>query len=529
VTFKFAGLKKTFSFALLPGFLLALSCAGPISFGAVAWFALIPLLWASTSTKPLQAAISGFICGFIYFLCMLYWVVIVMTTYGHMEWWLSTATLILLVSYMSIYPALFGACLSWTNRCISPLWSAPVLWVALDFLRGKLFTGFPWHDLAYTQYKYPLLLQTADITGHFGVTFHIVLVNGIGFLLLKYFLAKPRTKFSKTLKMNLTVAASIIATVMIYNVVRYSTVSNTLALSKTIPVTVVQGNISQDQKWIPGKLEKTINTYINLSEEAIAAHQPSLLIWPETALPLYPMESNVFPFLIKKLNEKHTVNLLTGAPHRSNSLQKDGTDFFNSAFMLSMQGEREKLSENKYVVGRYDKQHLVPFGEYVPLRDFLPIPAPLVETIGDFTPGSFKGSLSSQDTRIGVLICYESIFPELAREQAKNNANLLVNITNDAWFGKSSAPWQHLSMAVFRAIETRKSLARAANTGISGFIDPLGRMTQLSPLFEACHRTLDVPLLEGSTLYTTFGHNFAPICLLLSGCIIIFVWRKKKS
>lgn len=529
MTFKFAELKKIFGFALLSGFLLALSCAGPISFGAAAWVALIPLLWVSTSTKPLQAATSGFICGFIYFLFMLYWVVIVMTTYGHMEWWLSTATLILLVSYMSLYPALFAACLSWTNRYISPLWSAPVLWVALDFLRGKLFTGFPWHDLAYTQYKYPLLIQTADITGHFGVTFHIVLVNGIGLLLLKHYLSKPRKKQPRNLKINLTVAASIIATVMIYNTVRYYAVADDLASSKTTPVIVVQGNISQDQKWIPGKREKTIATYIDLSENALAAYQPSLLIWPETALPLYPMENNIFPFLIKKLNENHTVNLLTGAPHRSKSLQGGGTDFFNSAFLLSLHGEKEDIKEKKYVVGRYDKRHLVPFGEYVPLRGFLPIPAPVVETIGDFTPGSFKGSLSSRNTRIGVLICYESIFPELAREQAKNNANLLVNITNDAWFGKSSAPWQHLSMAVFRALETRKSLARAANTGISGFVDPLGRMKQLSPLFESCYRTLEVPLLEGNSLYTKIGHNFAPLCLLLSGCIIIFVWRKKKS
>ncbi len=520
--------KKPLSLALLSGLLLALSCAGPISFGPAAWIALIPLLQACASTTVRQAAFAGFVCGLVYFLLMLYWVVIVMTTYGHLEWWLSLPALLLLASYMALYPAFFSGLTSWTMRFVSPLWTVPVVWVALDFLRGFLFTGFPWQDLAYTQYKYPLLIQAADLTGHFGITFLIVLCNSAAFVLIRHFSQTPQKKPSRPLTINLALALTILASALIYGLIRFNFMEKRMAEMENISITVIQGNISQDQKWVPGKLKKTIDTYLSLSEKALGSRDTSLLIWPETALPLYPMESNVFPYIMDTLNKRKRVNLLTGAPHRSNSLTGPA-EYFNSAFLLNHRKDGLNGSDSNHVVGRYDKQHLVPFGEYIPLSDYLPLPGPLVQTIGDFSPGTSQVPLPQGNAKIGLLICYESIFPELTRKQVERGANMLVNITNDAWFGRSSAPWQHLSMAVLRSIETRKSLARAANTGISGFIDPLGRLNQLSPLFEEDYKTMDVPLLEEITFYTAYGHYFAPLCMFLSGCLIFFAWRKKKT
>ena len=522
---KLAALKKPLLFALLSGLLLALSCAGPLGWGPAAWIALIPLMYACTITNPRQAAVIGFICGLVYFTVMLYWVVIVMTTYGHLPWWLSVLIMLLLACYMSIYPALFSAGFNWMASLISPLWFAPLLWVSLDFIRSKLFTGFPWHDLAYTQYRFPLLIQTADLTGHYGITFLIVLFNTLFFTLIKLLIDKKRLK-DRFLQLDAIVAFILLGSALLYSIVRSHTITAAMK-ERNIPAIVVQGNVAQDQKWVPGSLRKTVDTYVRLSQKALAEQPLSIMIWPETALPLYPLESDIFPYLVKQLNITGNAALLTGAPHRENSPNKEAVAYYNSAFLVAANEANTNNTDN--VQGRYDKQHLVPFGEYIPLKEFLPLSGPLVETIGDFTVGKKQPPLTWKGIRMGVLICYESIFPELTSDAVSNGANLLVNITNDAWFGRSSAPWQHLSMAVFRAVETRRSLARAANTGISGFIDPRGDLHQLAPLFETCFRRAELPIMEIKTCYLLVGRFFALLCTFCMAAIIFFYWRNRKS
>jgi apolipoprotein N-acyltransferase len=164
----------------------------------------------------------------------------------------------------------------------------------------------------------------------------------------------------------------------------------------------------------------------------------------------------------------------------------------------------------------------VPFGEYVPLKNFLPFLAPVVQAVGDFSPGTIQSSLACQNARIGVLICFESIFPEIARQWAKAGANVLVNLTNDAWYGRSSAPYHSLAMTVLRSVETRRSLVRAANTGFSGFVDPLGRVGKVSPLFEPWAEAANVVLLQEMTLFVRWGYLFAPMCLMV--VILPLVW-----
>ena len=204
---------------------------------------------------------------------------------------------------------------------------------------------------------------------------------------------------------------------------------------------------------------------------------------------------------------------IVGSP--SYAAKKEALIFHNSAYLVSPQG---------HAAGKYDKVHLVPFGEYVPLKRYLPFIDKLVAQVGDFKPGRQGNTLSWENRHVGMLICYEAIFPGLARAMVRNGAHLLVNITNDAWFGRTSAAFQHFSMAVFRAVENRRYLARAANTGISGFIDPCGRIVSSTPLFQEAVATTAVSMLTGRSLYSRWGEW--PIGIVVFGLISFFVWRK---
>jgi apolipoprotein N-acyltransferase len=449
----------------------------------------------------------------------------VLGRYGNLSWWVSIPALLLLALYMSSYLALFCAAMNWAwkKQELFVIWIGPLLWVALDYIRSYLFSGFPWQDLAYSQYKTLLLIQTADLIGHFGITFHIVLVNCLSVIFLVLWLDSRKVdrqtdlvfkqKYRSTFYKAILPALCIILLVMAYNLLRYNQVQGQLEKSPTMSVAVIQGNSRQDQKWSPAMRAKTIDIYAKLSGLAIRQgnSSPDLLVWPETALPFYIENNAYFNRLINRLIKKEKVCLLSGAPYiEGNQTEerqgnRESKRFYNSAFLVSPDGK---------VAGRYDKQHLVPFGEYVPLGRYLPLPGPLVENIGDFSSGDSATPLSCQSAEIGVLICFESIFPDLARELTISGANLLTNITNDAWFGRSSAPWQHMSMAVFRAVENRRSLARSANTGISTIIDPLGRLAGISPLFEPYFLVAEVPLLEEKTIFTRVGHYFGLLCLL---------------
>jgi apolipoprotein N-acyltransferase len=417
------------------------------------------------------------------------------------------------------------------------VWIGPLLWVGLDFLRSFLFSGFPWQDLAYSQYKALLLIQAADLTGHFGVTFHIVLVNCITallFVLWRDNMAVAESSLSVLMALRIRRAwhyavlpgLCIILAVMTYNFLRYLHISEEIELSPKMRIALVQGNVEQDQKWSPAMRLKTIDIYSELSKLALKQgnESPVLLVWPETALPFLISDNPYFNKLKKQLIEKEKIWLLSGAPFYEkkesgkSQEEKGGFNSYNSAYLLTPEGE---------IAARYDKQHLVPFGEYIPFSNLLPLPGPLVENIGNFSAGKSIRPLSCQSAEIGVLICFESIFPKLARDWTSRGANLLVNITNDAWFGRSSAPWQHLSMAVFRALENRRSLARSANTGVSALIDPLGRTAGTSPLFQPYYLVAETPLLQAKTIFVGFGHYFGLLCLL--ACIpLVIIFNKRK-
>jgi apolipoprotein N-acyltransferase len=512
--------------ALGTGILLFLSFPGAFGLWPLAWVALVPLLLAVKNVRPGVAARLGLLAGMVHYVSLLYWIVIVLGKYGNLPLWVSVPALLLLSLYMSSYLALFCALISgiWKQREISVVWVAPLLWVGLDFARSFLFSGFPWQDLGYSQYKALLFIQIADLAGHFGVTFLIVLVNSVTALLFVLWFAnrsaEPEAQPVLTLRLRrawfyaILPALCMIVGVMGYNVLRYHQVSQVIAGSPKMKIAVVQANIEQDKKWSPAMRLKTIDIYTELSGQAAAVENgpPALLVWPETALPFLINDNPYYRRLKNVLITKQKIWLLSGAPFYKEVEDKSSQRArevlsYNSAYLFTPEGK---------ISGRYDKQHLVPFGEYVPLIDYLPLPGPLVENIGNFSSGKPGMPLSCQGAAIGVLICFESIFPKLARDWTSRGANLLVNITNDAWFGRSSAPWQHLSMAVFRAVENRRSLARSANTGVSAIIDPLGRIIRASPLFQPFYLVEDVSLLQGKTIFVDFGYYFGLLCLLVS-------------
>lgn len=509
-------------YAVFSGLLLYLSFPGAAGYWPLAWVALVPMMLAALrAATPRSAARLGFFCGLIHYLSLLYWILIVLGRYGGLAWWVTLPVLLLLACYMSGYFALFAAVLNWAGRRSRILWFwlVPLLWVGLDFIRARIvFNGFPWQDLAYSQYRQPLLLQIADLFGHHGLTFLIVLANCLVAVMLRGRPGKPGDTGAR-LRWMVMPAILLIAAAALYSLVRFREIDRLLPASPAVNVVVVQGNIEQDLKWSEVMRSRTLERYLELSQ--VAGPDPAgggpLIIWPESALPYYLQKDTGFGALMKEIDPQGAAWLLTGAPYyeqqAAGTAGADAVDrFYNSAFLVSPAGQ---------VRGRYDKQHLVPFGEYIPLRSLLPLPGPLVESIGDFNRGGPASPLSCQQAQIGVLICFESIFPELARCRVRSGANLLVNITNDAWFGRSSAPWQHLSMAVLRAVETRRSLARSANTGISGFIDPLGRLPAVSPLFESARLAAVMPLLQVETFFAGPGYYFAPACLVMALLLLV--------
>lgn len=513
--------------SVVTALLLASAMPGRLGWWPLLFVALFPLLNFIVNNKPGRCFLTGFLSGFLYHVFLLYWIVIVLGRYGGLPVWLSVPALLLLSLYMGLYLAFFAWLISFMCRqndllaSICLITTAPFLWVALDWLRGFLCSGFPWMDLGYGLYSQPLLIQAADIGGHHLISFALVLINTLLLYGAKRFIGRKEKKGLP--QGTLPVIASLMTLLLLagYSVLRYQNLQQ-IVNAETIPIAVVQGNIPQDEKWTPDRKIATLERYRSLTEKSARNKQVDLVVWPETALPFYPQNDPLFQ-QVTDLPVEMDVWLLTGSPYFTLSPEqvtgKPAINYFNSALVISPEGT---------VTGRYNKQHLVPYGEYVPLRRYMPFLEPLVVSAGNFTPGSSFIPLKTGETNLGVLICYESIFPYIARKQTKNGADLLVNVTNDAWYGRSSAPYQSFAMSVFRSLENRRSLIRAANTGISGFIDPLGSIISSSPLFEPLVLTADVPVFQGKTMFVRYGFLFGPFCFLMTVLLLVFFTQKYK-
>ena len=463
--------------------------------------ALVPLLvalWrqAHGPTASRRTFVLGLLAGASYFVGTLYWTVDVMTMYGGLSSAAAVPVAGLLVAYLALYPALFALLLGRLIRVAGAraLLAAPALWVAAEFARAHVFTGFPWVLLGYSQVRVPSVAQFASVFGVYGVSALVTAVNAV----VAYAVAAGWRKAWGAV----VAVAALVALVAGWGAWR---VSEGRLLSDGAPLTVgiVQGNVPQGQKHDPAYATAIFERYLALSRAA-ARRGAGLVVWPESATPFPFEEDPAAREAITSLARSAGTWMLVG----SDQVERGSPDrYYNAAFVVDSEGRH---------VGTYRKAHLVPFGEYVPLERFLFFVAPLVESVASFTAGDPGVVVSVHGRPVSVAICYEVVFPHLAALSVDRGSQLLITITNDAWYGWSSAPYQHFEQASMRAIEQGRYLVRAANTGVSGIVDPYGRPTMRSALFEDAMLTGEVRLLAGRTVYGKIGDSFAWASVLVA-------------
>ena len=515
--------KRIYGFSFLSAIFYILA-SPPVEFEILGFFVLTPLFISIKESKTLKQAFRvGMAGGLLTTIGLYYWLIYTMTTFGGLSYPLSVALFFLLGAYLSLYWGLFTLTVKYlTVSGLSMLITAPAIWVALEYLRTYLFSGFPWALLGYTQYKNTYFIQVADITGVYGVSFILVLTSAIIFKGSRTFFSKGKIPFREALFLSVIIVAT-----FFYGFIRSDTDTKNIDQTK---VAVIQGNINQQVKWDRDYLEKTLSIYDSLSSEAVKENSDiNLIVWPETAAPFYFQQRSTQRLRVENISKSLNKPILFGSP----AFKKENNKYqlFNSAYLISPQENGKKVD----VIGRYDKIHLVPFGEYVPLKKLLFFVSKITEGIGDFTPGQdFKAlqlsnkSNPSSPFALGSLICYEVIFPNLVRQFVNEGANLLVNITNDGWYGKTSAPYQHLSAAVFRAVENKVYLLRAANTGISAIISPTGEIENSLGIFKRGFVAGKVDLNEEKTFYSKNGDLFSIVTSLAVIIMIIYVYMRKR-
>jgi len=511
-------------------------CFPKFDLGMLAWIALIPLHFAIEGKRRSQAFWIGCLTGTIGFMGIMAWVVTAMHTYGKVPLPISYAILLLLAAYLGVYVGLYCAGLVWFRGLIPRygLLLAPCLWVSLELLRTYILSGLPWALLGYSQYKQIDLIQFADHTGVYGVSFIIVLVNVALAESILWLMPLLRGFRPARLPWELMTAAAMLLTLAW----SYGLGISDGALLSDVPRTsftvgVVQPNIDQAVKWDTAFREETLNRYERLTDRLEAS--TDLVVWPEAATPFLFEREPEYQLRLVALANRAQAPLLFGSPALRHYPDRRPY-LLNSAYLLSPEG---------HLLGRYDKHHLVPFGEYIPLKSsVLFFLDKLVEGIGDFeagpgpiilsfTPranptGTASAASPAKPVKFGVLICYEVIFPDLVRRFAANGAEFFVTITNDAWFGDSSAPSQHFSMVVFRSVENHLAFARSANTGISGFIDPFGRIVEATPIFTEQTIQNRIQIWAPRTFYSRHGDVFAYGCVILCALVWLFgIFRTK--
>ncbi|MDD5285365.1 MAG: apolipoprotein N-acyltransferase [Desulfuromonadaceae bacterium] len=495
--------------SIASGVLIALSFPTP-GFSFLAWIAMIPMLVALEDSSPRTAFRIGITCGISAYAFILYWLNIVLTQYGHLPWGVSIPVYLLLVIWLAMFYGLSTSIARIGELVgIKAAFTLPVAWVAFDLIRSFLFSGFPWAMLGHSQFRTLPLIQIADLAGVYGITMLVVLANVVLYRAVR---AVSGAGISYPVKSAMVLLILFTGT-LFYGFSRLNEPATNS--SKPLRVALIQGNIPQDVKWSPEFRDKTVAVYERLTREA-AKDGVDLIVWPESAVPFFFQDDLLQAERIRNLTREFNAHLVLGSP--AHELRNGKNIFLNSAFMLSPTGE---------TTGRADKLHLVPFGEYVPLGNIFTFINKIVAGIGDFTPGQQAVTLDVGGTKLGTQVCYEVIFPELARKYVREGARILVAITNDAWFGRSSAPYQHLSIAAFRAIETRTPLIRAANTGISAIIDQNGHIRSMTALFVEGFRTGEVKPGNGESLYLKIGDAPALLCLLLTAGVAAIAWFKR--
>jgi apolipoprotein N-acyltransferase len=484
---------------------------------ALAWVALVPLLAAigaplkgppMVGARPIsthRALRYGLVTGVVWFIGTLYWLSEVMVTFGGLPTAVAWFAALLLIVYLALFPAAAAAVVARACARVGPegLLVMPMAWIGSEYLRGHLLTGFPWVPLGNAIVESPIA-QIASAIGIYGL-------SGL--------VALPATAlvYAWSRRGVPAIAAVLGSVVLVGGVWFWGAArigSATLTSSGTpIRVGLVQGNVEQGQKWNPALADEIFTRYLDLSRDAVR-RGARLVVWPESSTPFMFEESPALSDTIRRLAIESQTTFLVG----SDQVERDTPPrYYNSAFLVQPNGA---------VGGTYRKMHLVPFGEYVPFKKIFAFASPLVEAAGDFAEGGRITVFPVAGGTVSTAICYEVVFPELARGAVLGGSRLLSTITNDAWYGRSSAPWQHFDQARMRAIEQGRFLIRAANTGISGIVDPYGRVLARSALFEPAVVIGEVRFLEGLTVYARMGDALSYACLLLSALVCFWPSRR---
>ncbi|MFH1094098.1 MAG: apolipoprotein N-acyltransferase [Candidatus Omnitrophota bacterium] len=428
----------------ISAFMLALAFSRG-NFGILAWFCLIPLFLELDNKTRKQRWILFFLFAVLFFLGILYWI-------GHV----SLAGLIFLCGFLGLEFSLFALIMPKPGNKHS-LWLIPLLWIVFERLRGILFFGFGWGLIGYTQFRNLALIQSAQFCGVWGLSYLVLLIN---ISLCHVIFNRFRVSWGKSF-----VLVPVLCLLCVYMFGYYS-LSRAFP-SPNITVSLIQANIPQEQKWDLKYSHDILEKFSALSKKA-AAEKPDLILWPETSVPGYLLDETKLYLNITNLAKELNTSLLVGSPREDYENKK----FYNTAFLFGPEG---------HLLRFHDKLHLVPFGEYIPYKNVFSF---LENTaIADFSAGENYTIFEVRDKmgkpiRFGVLICFEDVFPGLVRTFRAKGADFIVTITNEGWFKNSSEPMQHTAISVFRAIENRCWFLRCANTGISCFIDPWGRIRE---------------------------------------------------
>jgi apolipoprotein N-acyltransferase len=469
--------------------LLAAPFLNPILF-PLAWVAFLPLLRAIDLASSLRdAAIRGWVAGFATHLMGFYWLVSTISVFGNFSYPLASVVFLIYAALQGLQIASFAFLVKVIG--FGPLQIFPALfWVALEFCFPLLF---PWH-LANSQSAFLSFIQTADLVGPYGASWVIMWMNGA-----IYKLAFASNQQRAASWITCAYPSLFFALSVIYGVQRLETIEDEMAEARKLPVAAVQGNIDVGLKWDPAKARENLARYVGLSS---TIENTALIAWPETAVEYWlPDDLQSLPReLMPPFSSEQTYFLFGSRSFIGHPGERD-FKAFNTAFIADARGR---------VLGRYHKQVLLAFGEYIPFSKILSL-LPMMPFADGFTAGDAPLAFNlRRGLRLSPLICYEDLMPELARRAvSETRANLLVNMTNDAWYGRTVAPWQHARLSQWRSIETRRTLLRATNTGVTTWINPKGEIQNVLPLFTGGVLQAQVELMEEETYYVRLGDWFA--------------------
>jgi apolipoprotein N-acyltransferase len=495
----------------------------------LSWFALAPLIVALLRARPAgeleiagavklrpatpgQGFLLGYLCGILWYAGTCYWIYDTMRQYGGLSAPEAALALFLFCCYLGLYHGLFGLLVSMLAGSARdfrrPLVLAPFLWVAVELARTRV-TGFPWNLLGIAQVDNVALSRIAASTGVYGISFETVLVN---VALAAAFLV-PRQKRGAMLAAALAAAA----------VLQAGRLIDAPPAKADRAALLVQQNLPVSADWTPEYVQQTLNQLTDLSVKSSAGSltKIDLLVWPESPAPFFTNDAR-FRDAVSQMARDTRIWTVAGAIGTSSAANSAGLNgsLFNSAALISPSGEW---------TARYDKAHLVPFGEYLPFPTLFSFAGGLTKEVGEFRPGTSRSPLDAGDKRLGVFICYESIFPDEVRQFANQGAQLFVNISNDGWYGDSGAYAQHLNQTRMRAIENNRWLLSATDTGVTAAIDPWGRVVSRIPRKERAALVAPYALNSVTTFYTRNGDWFAYACAIISiGALLTrFAFSKK--